>query len=543
MLSEPDLDPRPLRLIEPDRRANAARRRALTRRTFIGVSLAGAGGLAMRPVPAVAGSGWSSHDPFRLGIASGDPTSTGVVLWTRLAIDPLAEDGKGGMPDRVLPVNWELASDERFTKIIRRGVAHAQPAAAHSVHVEVEGLTPGREFFYRFRTGSHVSAHGRTLTMPDRGESRELHAIALSCTHYEGGWFTPYHHAAQERPDIVLELGDYIYEGGGVAGRTRVHPGSTCLTLADYRRRYAVYKNEPETQELHRTAPWIVTWDDHEVQDNWAGIYPKDGVPSDAFAARRSAAFQAYYENMPLRRTSEPRGTDLQLYRRFQWGDLAALQVLDTRQYRDLQACHDGGKTWWFTDCPEQRDPNRTLTGAAQQKWLLDGFETSDATWQLIPQGDFFAQRDITVGPDQTLASDGWDGYQANRNAIRDGWVDRGVENVVLLTGDVHMHFANEVKADFDDPDSATVGVELVTSAVSSTGDGSEEVNGGPEVLAENPHVKYIRNRRGYISLGVSKDEIRADFKIVPYVSKPGAPISVDRSYLIPAGKPGLVEN
>jgi len=276
-------------------------------------------------------------------------------------------------------------------------------------------------------------------------------------------------------------------------------------------------------------APWIVTWDDHEVADNWAGIHPKNGIPSDAFMQQRTAAFRAYYENMPLRRASAPRGTALQLFRRFQWGDLATFHVLDTRQYRDLQAGHDGGRTWWFSDLPARDDPNRTLTGKTQERWLLDGFASSEATWQVMPQADFFSQRDSTAGPVQTMTTDGWDGYRANRNAIRDGWVDRGVKNAVVLSGDVHVHFANEIKADFDDPDSASVGVELVTTSVTSGGDGTDTVNGGDVVLAENPHIKYLANRRGYVSMTLDRDQMRADFKTMPYVTTPGAPISTDR--------------
>jgi alkaline phosphatase D len=528
------------RLVAVDRSAATARRRVLTRRTFLGASLAAAGAATLPSSTAAAASPWQRQDPFRLGVASGDPTSGGVVLWTKLAIDALAEDGAGAMPSQPIPVEWQIAGDPRFQRVLRKGTAVARPESAHSVHVELEDLAPGREYFYRFRVGRHVSETGRTLTMPKWGDSRSLRMIAVSCTHYEGGYFTAYRHAAAEQPDLVFELGDYIYEGGPVAGRPRVHPGASLRTLADYRRRYALYKNEAETQELHAVAPWIVTWDDHEVTDNWAGIYPKSGVASDVFMQQRTAAFQAYYENMPLRRANAPRGTALQLFRRFQWGDLATFHVLDTRQYRDLQAGHDGGKTWWFSDLPARDDPNRTLTGKVQEKWLLGGLASSAAAWQVMAQGDFFSQRDITAGPVQTMATDGWDGYRANRNAIRDGWAERGVKNAVVLSGDVHMHCASEIKADFDDPGSANVGVELVTTSVTSGGDGTDTINGGATVLAENQHIKYLANRRGYISMTLDYDQMRADFKTMPYVTSPGAPISTDRSYVIPAGEPSL---
>ncbi|MGI8869410.1 MAG: alkaline phosphatase D family protein [Mycobacteriales bacterium] len=525
----------------PDRGANAARRRALTRRTFIGVTLGGAAA-AISATAAAAAPARGVPDPFRLGVASGDPTASGVVLWTRLAVDPLAEDGAGGMPNRRILVEWQIAADAAMTRDLRRGVALADPAWGHSVHVEVGGLAPYREYFYRFRTGPHLSETGRTVTLPAAGTAPELRAISLSCSHYEGGYFTAYHHAAVERPDVVFELGDYIYEGAGVPGRVRVHPGGTCLTLADYRRRYALYRNEPETRELHAVAPWIVTWDDHEVQDNWAGIYDRTGVTSDAFLARRAAAAQAYYEFMPLRASSIPNGPDIQLYRRFQWGDLATFHVMDTRQYRDSQACNDGGRTWWYatTACSERYDAGRTMAGMAQDAWLLDGFQSSSATWQLIPQGDFFSQRDISAGSVTTLATDGWDGYVADRNRIRDGWVSAGQRNAVVLTGDVHAHFANDIKADFDDPDSATVGVELVATSITSGGDGSTVPSGGATVLAENPWIHYIEDRRGYVLITAAADRLRADFRTVPYVTKRGADIAASRSYVVEVGSPGL---
>ncbi|EWS80970.1 alkaline phosphatase D family protein [Brachybacterium phenoliresistens] len=533
----------PTRFIAPDRRANLAAQRRLTRRHFTAAgltTLAASGVLGV--LPAAADATWKAKDPFTLGIASGDPTSSSVVLWTRLAVDPHATDGRGGMPDQVIPVHWELSRDERFAVILRRGTEQALPEAAHSVHVELEGLPAGTELYYRFRTGKHVSAVGRTLTTPADGDTRSLRMIHVSCSHWEGGYFTAYRRAAEDRPDLVFGLGDYIYEGRGVDGRVRRHPGSTCTTLEDYRLRYATYKTDPDLQLLHATAPWIVTWDDHEIQDNWAGVYPKDGVPTDAWVARKIAAEQAYYENMPLRRSSAPSGGSIQLFRRLSWGDLATFHVLDTRQYRDLQACHDGGKTWWFTDCAEQADPSRTLLGQAQQQWLIDGMTQSSATWQLLAQSVFFAKRDNADGPTTTLSSDGWDGYRASRDALVSAWSERGIANPVVLTGDVHVHFANELKADFWEPDSPTVGVELVTSSITSGGDGSDVVRGEETVYAENPHIRYIRGRRGYVLSEYSTDALRVDYKTVSAVTVPDAEVSIDRSYLVPAGEPGLHE-
>ncbi|MGD7706139.1 alkaline phosphatase D family protein [Microlunatus sp. Y2014] len=515
----------------------------LTRRTLL-ASSAGAAATA-----AIAGAGvsrahatpiWRQGDLFNLGVASGDPTADGVVLWTRLALDPVAADGHGGMPDRDIPVQWELATDAAFTRVIRRGGVDAVPAWGHSVHVELEGLPADTEFWYRFRCGQQHSPIGRTQTMPPRGSTRDLHMVSVSCSHYEGGLFTAYQHAADERPDVVFALGDYIYEGAGVASRFRTHPGSTCITLADFRRRYGVYKAEAPTRELHAAAPWIVTWDDHEIQDNWAGLYPKGGVPTQTWLARRAAGTQAYWENMPLRRRSRPRAENMDLYRRFSWGDLVDLHVLDTRQYRDLQACHDGGRTWWFANCTEQTNPNRTILGTAQREWLTSGLRESPAAWQVLAQSVFFSKRDITPGEVETLGSDGWDGYRADRDKVIAALASRPESNALVLTGDVHMHFANELKTDFWDPGSRPLGAELVTTAISSGGDGSDTIRGGPEVLAENPHVRYIANRRGYVSTTISRTEATARFRTVSAVTTPGAPVSTDAEFVVPRGEGAL---
>ena len=279
-------------------------------------------------------------DPFTLGVASGDPASDGAVIWTRLAPNPLADDGLGGMPARVVDVEWEVAADERFTHVEQRGLVSATPDGAHSVHVELTGLRPGADYFYRFRTGGYVSPAGRTRTAPEPGSMASMTMCVASCSNFEQGWFTAYRHLADENPDLVVHLGDYQYEyAAGAGGTVREHVGPETVTLANYRQRYAQYKTDKDLQAAHACAPWLVVFDDHEVADNWADEVPEK--PDPAFLDRRAAALRAYYENMPLRRSSMPRGIDMQLYRRVHWGGLATLHMLDTRQYRDDQPCGD----------------------------------------------------------------------------------------------------------------------------------------------------------------------------------------------------------
>ena len=473
-------------------------------------------------------------DPFTLGVASGEPTHDGAVIWTRLAPTPLADDGYGGMPDHTVDVEWEVADDERFTRIVQRGIAVAAPELAHSVHVELAGLRPGAEYFYRFRTGGHVSPAGRTRTAPAFGSHSPLTMCFASCSNYEQGWFTAYRHLAEEHPDLVLHLGDYQYEyAAGQTGDVRRHTGGETVTLADYRRRYAQYKSDLDLQAAHAAAPWLAVFDDHELADNWADAVPSE--PQPGFQERRAAALRAYYENMPLRRRSMPTGPDMRLYRRVRWGGLATFHMLDTRQYRDDQACGDE-----IGDCAERFDPARTMTGAAQERWLLNGFARSRARWDILGQQVFFSQLDLTPGPERGVNPDAWDGYTANRDRVVAGLADSPVRNAVVLTGDIHSHWAAEVHERFDDPTSPVVATELVTTSISSGGDGSDTRDDTSALLAENPHIRYFSGRRGYVRTRITADEIRADFRVLPYVSRPDAPVRTGASFVIGDREPVL---
>nr|MDT0658817.1 alkaline phosphatase D family protein [Micromonospora sp. DSM 115978] len=490
---------------------------------------------ATRPLPA---------DPFTLGVASGDPDHDGFALWTRLAPQPLAEDGLGGMPSRPVPVRWELAADERFRHVVRRGTAVARPESAHSVHVELDGLPAGREYFYRFRAERFASPVGRTRTAPAPWSMGGTLTMAFaSCSQFEHGYFTAYRRLAEADPDLVLHLGDYQYEytkGSYVApgGNPRDHEGPETVTLANYRQRHAQYKTDPDLRAAHAAAPWLVVWDDHELDNNWADEVPeRPDVPQPNFLDRRAAAFQAYYENMPLRRTSVPRGIDMQLYRRVRWGRLATFHLLDTRQYRDDQACGDG-----YRDCAAAADPARSITGAEQERWLLDGFRRSDARWDVLGQQVFFAQRDNNAGPATVTSMDAWDGYVASRERITRGWLDAGVRNPVVLTGDVHAHWASDLKLDYADPTGRTVGSELVCSSITSGGNGADSDPTSHPFLAINPHLRFYNNQRGYVLTRITAGQFAADFEVVPYVNTPGAPAHTRASFVVEDRVPGPVQ-
>lgn len=451
---------------------------------------------------------------FTLGVASGDPSPTGVVLWTRLAADPLAEDGHGGMPDRAVPVDYQIAEDERFAAIVQSGQIMAVPDSAHSVHVEADGLRPGTEYFYRFRAGNAFSPVGRTRTAPPAGSLGELTMCFASCANYGHGYFTAYRRLAEDQPDVVLHLGDYVYETAHADGDAREVPGGEAVTLAGYRRRYGLYKSDPDLQLAHATAPWITVFDDHEVQNDWTA--------NPVFRPRRAVAFQAYYEHLPLRRAARPTGPDMQLYRRLYWGGLATFHMLDTRQYRDDQACRDG----IVVGCDERFRPERTITGATQERWLTDGLRQSTARWDLIGQQVVFCQMDRIAGPVQGYNTDAWDGYVANRDRVEAAFAP--VRNAVVLSGDVHRHYAAEL----------TKGVELITTSISSERDGDEDT--GQAVLDDNPHVKFYKNRRGYVRAKVSPTELRADYRILRYVTRPGAAVETAASFVVADRDPHL---
>ncbi|HEY9336325.1 MAG TPA: alkaline phosphatase D family protein [Kribbella sp.] len=509
----------------------------ISRRTLVfgGLAAAGAGALPAAAQSSVITATAAVPYPFQLGIASGEPDSTSVVLWTRLAPSPLNADGQGGMANADVAVDWQVSTTDTFSTLVASGTVTAHYASAHSVHVIAGGLSPDADYYYRFRAQGHLSPVGRTRTAPAVGTNgRDLVMAFTSCAHYEEGYYTVYRRMAEENPGLILFLGDYIYEYGATTGRPRLHAGtSEIVSLADYRRRYAQYKSDPDLQAAHAVAPWIVVPDDHEVENNYANMVRADSTPSLTVAqwtARRTAAYQAYYENMPLRPAQANSGNSIPLYRRLRWGSLATFHMLDTRQYRDDQACSDGWKV-----CSDADLATRSLPGNAQETWLLDGLNQHYGTWDILGQQVFFARRFDAAGAG---SMDSWDGYRASRARIQQGWIDRGTRNPVVLTGDVHRAWASDLKADYSNASSAVIGSELVTSSVTSSGDG----DGSTTIpnLAENPWLKFYQNRRGYIRTTISPTQLRADFRAVAKVSEHDGAVSTAKSFVIQEGQPGL---
>ncbi|MET7864681.1 alkaline phosphatase D family protein [Micromonospora taraxaci] len=502
----------------------------LSRRIFVLSGLAAAG-VAVTPRQ---GARAAVPYPFKLGVASGDPAPDSVVLWTRLAPSPLNADGQGGMANADVTVEWQVSTTDRFTSLVASGSVIARYADAHSVHAIAGGLAADSDYYYRFRAQGQISPVGRTRTAPAPSSfGRDLVMAFASCAHYEAGYYTAYRRMAEDNPGLILHLGDYIYEGGVNTSAVRQHVGAEIVSLADYRRRYALYKSDPDLQAAHAAAPWLVVPDDHEVENNYANMVRNDSSPTLTAAqwtARRTAAYRAYYENMPLRPASAASGNSIPLYRRVRWGQLATFHMLDTRQFRDDQACGDGWKV-----CADADLASRSLTGATQEAWLLDGLAQHYGTWDILGQQVFFARQFDAAG---AASMDAWDGYRASRSRIQTGWQQRGVRNPLVLTGDVHKSWANELKADYANPSSATIGTELVCTSITSAGNGT----GSTTIpnAATNPHLKFHSDRRGYVRTTISRSQVRADFRALNSVTEHGAAASTVRSFVILDGQPGL---
>jgi alkaline phosphatase D len=488
-----------------------------------------------------------SHDPFTLGVASGSPAADSIVLWTRL----LDDAGAARRDPAPVAVRWELAHDEQFSRVVQRGEAVAQHELAHSVHVEVAGLESDRWYFYRFIAGGIVSRVGRTRTLPAPDAAMQaLRVTYASCQRWEHGYFSAYRHMREENPDAVLFLGDYVYEYPGAARAVRVPPGGWVLTLDDYRSRYALHKGEADLQAMHAACPWIVTWDDHEVQNDYAGAHAGEGGPPVAdFPARRAAAYQAFYEHMPMRATALTRalvgltaGAEMRLYSRYRFGRLATLHLLDTRQYRDQQPCTPKGKPGsGVVDpqaCPSWEDPARTLLGSAQERWLDQGLSVAREGWSVIAQQTLFGARDLQPAAGASYWNDGWDGYAAARSRLTASLERHRVGDAVLFGGDVHENWVGHVKADYRRPESASLGVEFCGTSLTSRSAGNDKL---PQRLAANPHFVFADSeRRGYGVADFTPDGLTTKLRVVDDVARPDTRIQTLAAFHVQSGRPRI---
>ncbi len=511
------------------------------------------GGLSASTAEAVVRSA-AAKGVFGFGVASGDPTATEVLLWTRVTPDPSAVPGSGAGKRTV--VHWEVAGDAEFTKVLQRGKQHSDPERDHTIKVVVSGLSPYTRYYYRFRALGEVSPVGRTQTSPDEpGVTHALRMAFVSCSNFTGGYFTAYRGlAARDDLDLVLHLGDYLYEYGNREDRygpaalkgVRDHrPETEIVSLADYRLRHALYKTDADLQSAHQRHPWVVIFDDHEItndayatgaenheqQDDPGTSYTGPGEPAGVraegeFLRRRADAFRAYLEWMPIREPSswqpEPH-TGTQFFRRFSFGDLATLSVIETRQNRSQQVPTTAGGA----PNPALAAPDRHLPERAQLSWLTSALAAAGPVWHLIGNQTVFT-RVFTlpragVVPGSVFNADQWDGYQADQTSLLQAMARAGGTDPVVLTGDIHSSWANDLPTDYEGyrlDRRSSVGVEFVCPSITS--DGFKEVLGGSAATAQavtgafqavNPWVRYLEGiGHGFAVLDVTPERVQTDF-------------------------------
>ena len=490
-----------------------ARRRAFlgTAGKLAALSAIAATGTAAAALPAST----SNNYPFSLGVASGSPLPDAVVIWTRILPHSPLQSLTVPAPALALSVRWEMARDEAFRDVVARGVANALPELAHSVHVDVSGLAPGHWYWYRFMLGDAVSPIGRTRTAPAADSLPATLKLAVaSCQHWEFGCYGAHRHIAAAAPDLVAFLGDYIYEWGPYRSE---HPASALrtdesFTLAQYRARYAQYKTDPDLQAAHLAAPWVVTWDDHEEANDYAAERDERLAPD--FARRRAAAYQAFYEHMPLRLPVAPAGGfgALRIYQRYDWGRLARLHLLDDRQYRSPQACtppgRGGADSVYRRACAELADPARTILGDEQQRWLRQGLDSSPARWNILAQQTLMAQNSqlpLRRDGDGRFWTDGWDGYPQARQRLYDALQGSRAANPLVLSGDVHSFYAASLSRQPERPVSARNPVLASEFCGTSITSPSRPQARTEQYLANNPQLHYGRSdKRGFMLLHIT---------------------------------------
>jgi alkaline phosphatase D len=486
-------------------------------------------------------------DPFTLGVSSGDPLADSVILWTRLVpTEPL--------DDQDIDVEWEVANDAEMSDLVTSGVGSAVAALGHSVHVDVKGLTANSEYFYRFRIGEFETAPARTHTFAAPGTTPERFRFAFaSCQNWEQGYFAAYRDVVEQGDiDAFVFLGDYIYEyaTGGYADDRGRSTGQDfeCETVDQYRQRYALYRSDPLLQAAHALVPWIITWDDHEVDNDYAAASSEQDAEQAAFLARRAAGYQVWYEHMPVR-LDPPDGPDFDIYRSFAHGDLLRFHVLDTRQYRSDQQrsaplVETLGDAVQFRDDALAFSPEQTMLGEAQRNWLVDGLGSSTAIWDVLAQQVFMFGGNAIVGAaPPAVVVDTWDGYAGERQAVLEA-ASAATDNLIVLSGDFHSAAVADLRADPFDATLPVVGAEFMASSISSSFFDDDEVVKAlvSDALVANPHLKWFDAQRGYTVCEVTPDRWLATYRTVKDQFDENSPVETATEWEVIAGTPGVSE-
>jgi len=446
-------------------------------------------------------------DPFALGVASGDPRPGGATIWTRLV--------GAGLESLEAPVRviWEVSATESFSVILQAGEAGAVEQAAHALHIDIEGLRPGRDYFYRFQAGDATSRTGRFRTLPLKAD--RLRLALTSCQHWEHGFFAAYADLVRQSPDLVLQVGDYIYEKSFGAGPdVRRFPSGDPVSLAAYRARHALYKTDPHLQAAHAAAAWLVSPDDHEVENDYAGAHSALS-DTEVFLRRRAAAYQAYLEHMPISLTRlSPEA--VRFHGKVDIGDLAALYLLDTRQYRSAQPGAPEGRAGGSIvprDAALQ-DAERSMLGFEQQTWLTGNLARPQPSWTILAQQTLMAPLLLQRPEGEMIWSDIWDGYPASRGRVLEALGGGAVRHAVVLSGDVHSFWRNDLQYS-----GRHVADEIVTSCLASRNAPAALLS---SARADNPHIKFLDNAHaGYTFAEFSRDSLQVTFRAIRDIADP----------------------
>ncbi len=473
-----------------------------------------------------------AREVFTLGVASGDPLTDRVILWTRLAMDPGVAGGAMGSDD--VDVEWEVAVDDRFDEVVVAGSTVAEERFAHSVHVDATGLEAGREYFFRFRAGDRTSPVGRTRTLPS-GTPEQFRFVVTTCQDPQTGEYGAWRDIAA-RDDIaaVLFTGDYIYETppldfSPAADGHRMWATPAPSDLETFRLRYSQVKLDESLQAAHARLAWFVMWDDHEITDNyWSGGGGIFDFAGGDLATRRTAAYQAWWEHQPVR-LDPPVDGFLEVYRSARVGDLVEFFMLDTRQFADEPPCRDTSRFDLGADCGERDDPDRTLLGAGQETWLLEGLGAADTTWTALVSPVMFAGLDARSSGDvPEYYLEGWDGYTAARARVAEALA--ATSNPVVVSGDYHASFALDVGPGF--------GRELLAPEFMSTAISSAPF--GAEIRPNNPHVRHFAGDNGYLLCEVGVESWTAEYRTVADVWDPKSPVETTARFVVDVGNPEM---
>ena len=480
------------------------------------------------------------NDPFALGVASGQPRADSVVLWTRL----LVQEADAALNAQALAVQCEVFADEALRQRVGQWTVMTHAQRGMSVHVEAKGLQPARHYWYRFSCGSATSPVGRTRTAPAAQDKVARLRLALaSCQHFEQGVFSAHREIAQQDLDLVLFVGDYIYESSNPRYMVRAHQGGVPQTLDEYRARHAQYKGDADLRAAHAAHPWVMTWDDHEVVNDYANDRDPKFTDPAVFLRRRAAAYQAYFEHMPVRVGPDAANpANMRIHDRMAWGQLADIWTLDNRQYRSYHACPDplkgGGRV--VMGCNELADAQRSMWGMDQERWLTQGLNSSQAAWKVVAQGTQMSSTGLATPMGRSAFTDGWDGYPVARARFLQNMADAKLQDVLVLGGDVHMNVAANLRVQVNDDKSPIVASELVTTSITSRGMGETLA---AQIRSHNPDIAHLRpDERGYTWVQITPEGVQSAFKTTANPVQAGSAFGTQAQFAVQRGVAGVVK-